>query len=216
MSDREKNLKELLSKYDEVEKKLPFEVVIKALWDVSVEKFNTAQKDNAEILEEFVKAFTNLCKDIQKNPIQKSRVNEVGNAIEDDVIEHLKKIGINAERPKTKTGAGKSAGYPDVKIVGGAKPIYIEVKTYSSTKPRDTTLRSFYLSPSDDPKVIEDAHHISVGFEIGKIAGGYIPIAFEIVDLYGLDCNIKLEISSNNKRLYESSRSLAKIKVPVS
>ncbi len=216
MSEREKKLEEALSQFIKPIKGIPFEVVIKALWDVSVEKFDLSQEKNADILEKIVKAFTNLCKDIQQSPIQNLRINEVGNAIEPFVVKHLKVVGINAESPKTKSGMGKSAGYPDVKITGRVKPIYIEVKTYSSTKPRDTSFRSFYLSPSDNPKVIEDAHHILVGFSIEKNGDKYIPIAFEIVDLYGLDCDMKSEFNSDNKRLYEASRSLAKKNVPVS
>ena len=41
----------------------------------------------------------------------------------------------------------------------------------------------------------------------------YKPVAYEIVDLYGLDCDMKFEFNSDNKRLYEQRRILMKERV---
>ena len=41
----------------------------------------------------------------------------------------------------------------------------------------------------------------------------YWPVAFKIVDLYGLECDLKIEFNSDNRRLYESHRILIQEKV---
>lgn len=121
-------------------------------------------------------------------------------------------VGLVAAAPKTKDGKGKSTGYPDVRIEAKEGAIYLEVKTYAA-KNHKTTQRSFYLSPSESPKVIESAFHLLVGFEIERNGNLYIPVAFEIVDLYGLDCDMKAEFNSDNRRLYENHRILAQERV---
>lgn len=148
-----------------------------------------------------------VCLEIQKNPIKRPRPNEVGNDIEPFVIDMLKQEGLSANPPQTVTGKGKATGYPDVKIEMDGLPIYLEVKTYA-IKSHNTTMRSFYLSPSDDPKVTEDAHHILVGFEVERSGDLFAPVAFELIDLYGLECDMKFEFNSDNKRLYDCKRIL--------
>ena len=37
----------------------------------------------------------------------------------------------------------------------------------------------------------------------------FSPTGFKIMDLYGLDCDMKLEFNSDNKRLYQESRLLS-------
>jgi hypothetical protein len=74
-------------------------------------------------------------------------------------------------------------------------------------------MRSFYLSPAEDPKVSRDVYHLLVGFEIERDSNLYVPVRFGLVDLYGLDCDMKAEFNSDNRRLYERSRLLAKEKL---
>ena len=76
-----------------------------------------------------------------------------------------------------------------------------------------TTQRSFYLSPSEDHKVGENGYHLLVGFEIERRGNLFTPVAFEMVDLYGLDCDMKAEFNSDNRRLYEPDRLLARERV---
>jgi hypothetical protein len=88
----------------------------------------------------------------------------------------------------------------------------LELKSYAAAN-HGTTQRSFYLSPAEDPKISDDGHHLLVGFEIERNGNFYTPVAFEIVDLYGLDCDMKAEFNSDNKRLYEKHRILAQERV---
>lgn len=211
-SEREKRLEEALAQFIKPMKGIPFEVVIKGLCDVSVEKFNVDNERNRGNLECIVEAVRNTCLTVQENPIERPRPNEVGNDMEPFVISALKEKGLNAASPKTEEGKGKSTGYPDVRIESEGLPIYFEVKTYAA-KTHKTTQRSFYISPSKNPKVFEDAYHILVGFEMVQEGNLYRPVAFEIVDLYGLDCDMKAEFNSDNKRLYEEHRLLASQRV---
>lgn len=135
-----------------------------------------------------------------------TRVNEVGNKMEKPVINAINNSAsdLRAEKPTTKSGRIKTTGYPDILVYDAKeRPTYLEIKTYSPGK-EDTTLRSFYLSPSDDFKVTQNARHLLAAFEMKKPDGndGHIPINFKLVDLSGLACSVKFEIQSNNRRLY--------------
>jgi len=211
-TDREKKLEDALAKFIKPIKGLPFEVIIKALCNTAVLEFDPSNKDSQEQLKAIRTAMQHVCKTVQEKPIQRPRPNEVGNDMEPFVINALRDLGLNANAPKTNSGKGKSTGYPDVRIETDGYPIYFEVKTYAAAN-HSTTQRSFYLSPSEDSKVTEDAYHLLVGFEIERSGNLYTPVAYEIVDLYGLDCDMKSEFNSDNRRLYESSRILASERV---
>ena len=211
-SEREKRLEEALAQFLKPMKGIPFEVVIKSLCGASVEKFDPNKAENKAALLVLVDAMRDACAVVQKNPIERPRPNEVGNDMEPFVIGALKARKMQAAAPKTKAGKGKSTGYPDVRIETGGLPIYLEVKSYAAAN-HGTTQRSFYLSPAEDPKVSDDGYHLLVGFEIERNGNLYTPVAFEIVDLYGLDCDMKAEFNSDNKRLYEKHRILARERV---
>ena len=40
-----------------------------------------------------------------------------------------------------------------------------------------------------------------------------MPVAFTIADLYGMECDMKAEFNSDNRRMYEPHRVLASVKV---
>lgn len=212
ISEREKRLEEALVQFLTPMRGIPFEVVIKALSGTSVEKFDAASEPLGRILTRIVDAMSDACSVVQKNPIERPRPNEVGNDMEPFVIAALKKQNLLAAAPKTKGGKGKSTGYPDVKIESEGLPIFLEVKSYAAAN-HATTQRSFYLSPSEDSKVSQDGYHLLVGFEIERNGNQYKPVAFQIVDLYGLNCDMKAEFNSDNKRLYEGSRLLAQKRI---
>ncbi len=188
-------------------KGIPFEEIVQHLYGRSVEQFDVEVPENTDMLRLLVQAMRRVCSAVQSNPIRRPRPNEVGNDIEPFVIAALRSENLRAVRPKATSGRGKSTGYPDIKIVTSGTPIYLEVKTFAR-KNHNTTQRSFYFSPTDDPKVTEDAHHLAVGFEIVRSGNEFTPVAFEILDLYGLPCDLKSEFNSDNRRLYDESRVL--------
>ena len=71
----------------------------------------------------------------------------------------------------------------------------------------DTTQRSFYFSPSDEFKVIYDAPHFILSFEI-YVAGEkgnkhiYKCKHYKILSIESLSLDVKYEFNSNNKRMY--------------
>jgi len=207
-TEREKRLEDLLAQFIKPMKGIPFEVIIKSLCDVGVRRFDVSVKENQEAIRLIRAAMRAACKTVQASPIERPRPNEVGNDMEPFVISALNGEGLQAAAPRTKEGKGKSTGYPDVRIETDGLPIYLEVKTYAAAN-HSTTQRSFYLSPAEDPKVVEDGYHILAGFEIERNGNLFTPVAFELVDLYGLDCDMKCEFNSDNKRLYEEGRILA-------
>ncbi len=208
-SEREEKLEAALAQFIKPIKGIPFEVVVKGLYQVEVFKFDADDDEGQRLLGKLKVAMEDVCKTIQAKPIERNRPNEVGNDFENYVMDALQKLEIDAVKPEAKDGKGKSTGYPDVKFVYAGQVFFLEVKTFAK-KNHATTQRSFYLSPSENPKVYEDGFHLLVGFEVVQNGNFYSPVAYEIVDLYGLDCDMKSEFNSDNKRLYEPSRMLVR------
>ena len=86
------------------------------------------------------------------------------------------------------------------------KPYYLECKTYN-VENIATTQRSFYFSPSDEFKVIYDAPHFLMSFEIyvaGESGRNHIYKCkhYKILSLESLSLDVKYEFNSDNKRMY--------------
>lgn len=209
ISDREKMLEDVLVRLLQPIQKIPFEIVIKSIYDSEVYRFNKEEPAMAEILRGLVDAMNVTMKNVRETPIVSRRPNEVGNYMEAPVLSALREQGFNADKPKTRSGNYKQAGYPDLVVKTDIERIYIEVKTYNKRN-AETTQRSFYFSPSDDPKVHENGWHVLAGFEMQSAEQKYWPVGFKLMDLYGLSCDLKSEFLSDNSRLYESGRVLAR------
>lgn len=116
--------------------------------------------------------------------------------------------GLTADRPRSLAGTGKSTGYPDI-LVRDTKnrATYLECKTFAHGA-AETTMRSFYLSPSQSFKVSVDARHLllAFGMDASPVASSknssYVPKSYKLVDLHDLLCDVKYEFNSDNRRLY--------------
>ena len=117
-SRRELKLERLLTQFIRPVKNIPFELIVQALFGFSVKKFDS--KSYRAVLQKISQAMTKACKTVGKNPITRPRPNEAGNDMEKFVLSALKEEGLKADSPKTTSGRGKSAGYPDIKIDTGA------------------------------------------------------------------------------------------------
>jgi hypothetical protein len=168
--------------------------------------FDFAKSDHQKILSLLKQAALNAGKEINKTGILRSRPNEVGNDIEPYVKNALNLLDINADIPIGPSGHKKSTGYPDILFWFNENPYYLECKTYN-IKNIKTTQRSFYLSPSDEFKVIYDAPHFILSFEI-YVAGEqgnkhiYKCKHYKILSIESLSLDIKYEFNSDNKRMY--------------
>jgi hypothetical protein len=207
-SHREQQLEKVIEQFLQPIKGIPFELVVKSLYKHEVYQFDKMATHNILLIDKLFYAMKKVCAEIKQTPIKRPRPNEVGNDIEPYVIKALIEIGLDASTPKTAKDKGKSTGYPDIYINNQPHPIYLEVKTYAK-KNHGTTQRSFYLSPSEDAKITKNAHHLLVGFEVEKNGDLYHPVGFVIADLYGLECDMKSEFNSDNKRLYSPERIIA-------
>jgi len=133
-----------------------------------------------------------------------TRANEASNHMEIFVKAALKEAGRPARTPVTTKGEAQSTSYPDVEILSDP-PCYLELKTYNSTT-ADTTQRSFYYSPSEHPKVTQNALHLLLAYELEKItrAGkpAFIPVHWKLLTLQDLQVDLKFEFNQSNRGLY--------------
>ena len=207
-TDRERKLEEALAQFLKPIRGIPFEVVIRALCNVSVERFDLADAEHALLRDGIVAALRAAAQPVRATPLRRPRPHAVGNDMEPFVIAALRAQGLDAAAPRTRAGLGKSTGYPDIRVATVGLPVFLEVKTYAAAN-HATTQRSFYLSPADDPKVSEDGYHLLAGFEMQREGDSFVPAGFVLADLFGLDCDMKSEFNSDNRRLYAPERILA-------
>ncbi|MBM3578183.1 MAG: hypothetical protein FJX40_11090 [Alphaproteobacteria bacterium] len=189
-------------------KGLPFTVVVRALSNQIIFPIDRESEDDRALIGQLEKAIHACAVELRRQPIQRPRPNEVGNDIEPYVMRALAGIGYKVQRPLSKGGKGKATGYPDILFYDAKdRPCYLECKIYSDDT-KDTSMRSFYLSPSDAFKVCMDARHLLLSFEMVRTPinnsnlSSFLPVAFKLVDLSALDCDMKYEFNADNRRLY--------------
>jgi len=190
-------------------KGVPFSVVVRSLSNNNIIQVDQKSPDDIRMVDALEKAVHICASELKKTPIQRSRPNEVGNDVEPYVMRALAAVGFKTERPKTKSGKYKATGYPDILFYDSiGRPCYLECKIFSDDT-KDTTMRSFYLSPSDDFKVSIDARHLLLSFEMTRHPiensnlSKFVPVGFKLVDLFELDCDMKHEFNADNRRLYD-------------
>lgn len=190
-------------------KGIPLRVIVKSMAGCEVIPVDTGSPEDGEMLRRLEAAIRAAAVAVQSRPIERPRPNEVGNDIEVFVKSALADQGFRVEPPAALNGRTKGVGYPDILIFDRAgRPTYVECKTYSADTV-STSMRSFYLSPSDSFKVCRDARHLVLSFEMvgqpieGSRNSSYSPVAFKLVDVADLLCDVKYEFNSDNRRLYD-------------
>lgn len=186
-------------------KDIPFNVVIESLTGKKVIPFNGNSSADSELLTTLKRVAVIAGTEINKKGIKSKRPNEVGNYVEPFVKEALNKYYLKAGTPCGKSGKKKSTGYPDILFFYENKPHYLECKTYNLENV-STTQRSFYFSPSEDFKVIHDAHHFMISFEM-YLSGRNIYKCrhYKILSLDSLLLDVKYEFNSDNRRVYSGT-----------
>jgi hypothetical protein len=209
-----RQLEQVISKFLEPLKGIPFPLAIKALTGFKVLAFEPSVEQNKKLLEQLSKAAQLGGKKAFEEGIFTARPNEAGNHIEPFVVDALKDAGLKADKPIAKSGKRKAAGYPDIQIEDElGRTIYLDCKTYN-TLTKGQTFRTFYFSPSKDPKITKDAFHLLMSFELdtaereGRIA--FTPISWQIYTLDKLLIQVKHEFNASNKDLYTKEALLAK------
>lgn len=187
-------------------KNIPFNLVIEAMTGKKVISFDFTRLDHQDVLEFLKQSALKAGNEINKTGILRPRPNEVGNDIEPYVRGSLNILGVNADIPTGPSKHKKATGYPDIIFWYKGNPYYLECKTYN-IKNIDTTQRSFYFSPSDEFKIIYDAPHFIISFEV-YVAGEkgnkhiYKCKHYKILSIESLSLDVKYEFNSDNKRMY--------------
>lgn len=207
------NLENIIKQMLHPLKNIPFNLVIESLTGNKVIPYDKENKEHLEVVNLLESAAIKAGKEINRVGITRRRVDEVGNDIELYVKTALNEFGLKADTPAGKTGKKKSTGYPDIVFQYKDTPYYLECKTYSIDN-INTTFRSFYLSPSDDFKVIYNTLHFLLSYEmfISDNSTGqniYKAKRYKILSVEKLLTNVKYEFNANNRELYKSEHLIA-------
>lgn len=217
MNDAERvaELEKVLAQFLQPVRNIPFPIVIKAMADSAVIPIDLSIPNDVQLVNALVSAASIVKRLVDATPIQRNRPNEVGNDIEPFVMQAFGQVGLKAERPRSARGRGKQTGYPDILVYQeDQRPSYVECKVFGEDAVF-STMRSFYLSPSDNFKVCLDARHLLLAFGVNRepIPASpdslYRPTSFKLIDLHNLKCDVKYEFNSDNVRLYEDGMVLA-------
>lgn len=185
-------------------KRIPFKDVILATTRQRVLDFDTNNAAHLALHRKISAAATAAAAKARATGLFAARANEAGNQMEDFVRAALAEAGLAARVPRTVAGEAQAVGYPDVEIPGDPH-CYLELKTYSAAT-ANTTQRSFYYSPSVNPKVTRDALHLLLAFELertgraGKTA--FLPAHWKLITLQDLEVDLKFEFNQSNRGLY--------------
>jgi len=199
-----KNLENIIKQTIKPLKNIPLNLVMESISGKTVVPFNCKNKIHKLILQQLKKIACEAGRNINKTGISRARPNEVGNDIELFVKQAFEKYNISCDTPSTNNGQKKATGYPDIIFWHNKKPYYLECKTYNIDNLK-TTQRTFYLSPSDNFKIIHNTVHFLVSFEIVKEKNTFKCNAYKIISLDKLQVDIKHEFNSDNKRLYSDN-----------
>ena len=217
--ERIERLEEVLAQFLKPVKGIPFNVVVKALSNHQVIPIDRNLAADRELIDKLTACAEEVGKDIRASPIRRPRPNEVGNDIEGYIMRALPKIGVKCSRPLSVGGRGQGVGYPDILIEDiQGRSTYLEAKIFSKDT-ANSSMRSFYLSPSENIKISRDARHVLLAFEMVRapLAGtalfSFTAVAFKLVDLHDLEIDVKYEFQSDNRRLYSTGALLASGKV---
>jgi len=216
MSDQEqyiRQLEEAIGRFLEPLRGVPFPIAIKALTGFEVLAFDPSLERNKILVEQLSKAAQLGGQKAYQEGIFAARPNEAGNHIEPFVVAAFRQVGLKADKPISKSGKRKAVGYPDIQIEDeNGRAVYLDCKTYN-TLTKDQSFRTFYFSPSGDPKITRDAFHLLMSFELDtaerKGQRAFIPISWQIYTLDKLLVQVKHEFNASNKDLYTKEALLA-------
>ncbi len=220
MDEYTKQLENVIKQMLEPIKNIPFKLVINTLTGKNVVSVNASNKVDRVLIDDLINVADYVGLQLNKQGIYSRRANEVGNKIEEYVLDGLNHFGFKASKPKNAAGQIVSSGYPDIYFLdknGGHN--YLECKTYNKQSTH-TSFRSFYLSPSKNPKIIYDARHLLISYQVEEIKrlrneNLYKFTAWKILSLENLLVDIKYEFNTDNIHLYDQKLVLAEKKINV-
>lgn len=200
-------LAEAVDAYRKLPRNIKVGAAIEAVTGRTVVPLSGDQQDQT-LLNRICRAAEELIRMSKEAPIKTTRLNELGNAIEQPLLEACRAVGLAASWPTRSDGSGSRTGYPDIAVdLNGECPAYLEAKVIGAGS-ESSSFRSFYLSPSDNPKVCYDARHLLVAFVHRREPNGadglerYALVSYKVVDLARVLGQVKFEYQSSNKNMY--------------
>ena len=209
-----KQLEEVIKQMLKPIKNIPLNLVIESISGFTILPFNSKDRQDQSILNTLIKVANLAGTKINEQGILRPRPNEVGNDIEPYVRDVLNSFGYKADIPVTTSGKKKAMGYPDTEFIDEFGNLnYLECKTHNAQN-LTTTFRSFYLSPSEDFKITQNAHHFVISYEIfveGRSGNNniYKCKSWKLLSVENLLVDVKYEFNSDNRRLYSEELVLA-------
>jgi hypothetical protein len=200
---------------------VPFGDVILAATGKRVLPLNLTNAPDRELLAKISGALDRVLAELNQPDHaaqREKRINEVSAHFENSLRAALNRVpGLACEVPKTAAGKHQRAGYPDLRLADqtSGRVLYLDVKLFES-KSRNSTLRTFYYEPKRETnKVLDDAHHLLVGFgHDGKVGGYWKFLGWDIVDLSRFKLRLKAEFQGSNHDLYQPDRVVGSSRKP--
>ena len=216
---RAADLQPLVSALMQSERELsgvPFAEIVKAATGKQVLAIHSTNAIERELLANIGRALDEVLAklNVPGGPAQsKRRINEVSTLFEAALKESLNSIeGFECDYPKLASGAQQRSGYPDLRLVDkkSGRIVYLDPKLFERGS-RGSSLRTFYYEPKRETnKILDDAHHLIVGFEHdGKPDGTWKFLGWELVDLASFRVKLKAEFQGSNRDLYRAEAILS-------
>ena len=136
------------------------------------------------------------------------RINEASRHFEDSLLSLLDAHpDLSCQIPVTRGGKVQRAGYPDLIITHQptGRVYYLDPKLHEASA-RNSTLRTFYYTPrKETSKILNNAHHLLIGFSHDGNDGQWTFDSWSLVDLSKTTLKLKSEYNSSNKELYQEA-----------
>jgi hypothetical protein len=195
---------------------VPFAEIVRAATGKQVIAVNPTNSVDRELLAKIGRAMDEVLAKLNatNSPAQtKRRINEVSTLFETALKTSLNSIeGFECDYPKLAAGAHQRSGYPDLRLVDkkSGRIVYLDPKLFERGS-RGSSLRTFYYEPKRETnKILDDAHHLIVGFEHdGKQGDAWKFLDWELVDLAGFRVKLKAEFQGSNRDLYRAEAILS-------
>lgn len=183
----------------------PFAEVIRTTTGHEVVPFDRDNEAHRALLGKLTAAARRAGERARVEGIRRARANEAGLEIERHVRTALGEAGLTVETPVTRSGVARAVGYPDLAILADGAPCYLELKTHNA-RTVASSQRTFYYSPSADPKVTTNALHLLLAFELERsVEAGqtvFRPGGFRLVSLHAMPVRLKIEYNQSNRGMY--------------
>ena len=181
---------------------ISFKDVLETTSGYKLHSVNLQQKEDKELVETLTNSCNNflaLCNKTKRRFFG-TRINEVSKAIENELVEEIKKTGLI---PKILS----AQGYPDIELQDRYDRVnYLEVKI--SSKRELSGFRTFYYTSGK--KIENDARHLLLGLLITEESDKYWKIEeWTLTDLSKLKVSLKAEFNAGNKDIYTKESIIA-------